>query len=64
MHAEEHKKWLEERGILSVWVVMRRLKCTSDFALRILQSIVDENENIYFLKHGMIVIKGFEPKRK
>ncbi len=63
LHTLEHESWLEEFGRLSTSMLMRRLKCTREYALLIMQSIVDNSENVYFNKDDAIVISGRELKK-
>lgn len=60
MYEQYHIDLLNEFGMLSVWVLMRRYKITKEDAKFILNCIIDDHENVYLMEGGMICIQGRE----
>ena len=61
-HQDCHIKWLNTYGCLSIPFLIRKAKVDWSGAAQILASICDHHDNVYFLRKGIIVIRGREPE--
>lgn len=64
MYHKEHIDLLNEFGMISTCVLMRRYKITCKEAMSILHAIVEDFENVYWSAQEIICIKGREPQKK
>lgn len=60
MYNETHIELLNEMGVLSSPLLMRRFKITFDEAGKVLNSILEDYENVIRLSKNKICIEGRE----
>ncbi|RPH73867.1 hypothetical protein EHM76_04730 [bacterium] len=57
---KRHVDYLNEHGLLNAANIQFWLHVNQETAIKILQKIVDQHTNVYFIWHVLIVIEGRE----
>lgn len=62
MYSKRHLDWLEENGRLSAAYLVRKDKISFEEAVNILNALVEDHADIYFVEQNIIVKRGLENK--